>query len=89
MDAREFRHTLAAIAHEMNRQVQDWQRLDEHRHLAIATEALDAGDLAAACAAMLCALEVHERTCIAAAETREPAFAVDELRRLMEARRAR
>jgi hypothetical protein len=65
MDAREFRHALAAVAHVMNQQVGDWARLSGEQHVAIASDALNAGDLAAACAALLCALEQHERARIA------------------------
>jgi hypothetical protein len=86
MDAREFRHALGAVAHHLNQQVQDWTQLSEEQHLAIATDALDAGDLAAACASLLCALEQHERERLA---TRDEVFAADELRRRMDARRAR
>jgi hypothetical protein len=87
MDARELRHALAAIAHVMNQQVQDWQRLGEDEHLAAAQRALlDERDLAAACAAMLMALELHERARVA---THDQQFAVDELRSRMDARRAR
>jgi hypothetical protein len=86
MDARELRHALAAVAREMNQQVQDWHRLTEQQRPALASDALDAGDLAAACAAMLLALEQHERTRLA---TRAEQFSADELRRRMEARRAR
>jgi len=89
MDAREFRHGLAAVAHAMNAEKGDWQRLSEPEHLALADHALERGDLAAATASLLCALEQHERERIAAAEVREPSFALDELRRRTEARRAR
>jgi hypothetical protein len=66
----------------------DWQRLDEHEHLriAIATEALDTGDLAAATAAMFCALEMAEREKLATPDT---LFSADDLVHRMNARRAR
>jgi hypothetical protein len=61
IDGRDFRHALAAIAREMNRQVEDWMQLTERQHLGIASDALDHGDLAGGIAALLFAMERRER----------------------------
>jgi hypothetical protein len=85
-DAREIRRALGAVAREMNEPPQDWQRLSGEQHLALALEAVAHGELAAGCAALLYALELHERERLA---SREQNFGADDLARRVNARRAR